>query len=233
MKLNDAKPADVNKHILLLGRSGAGKTSLLKTAPAPIYVADFDCKGFDTLAGCDGELDAYDGAEAWAAFVKKIDELEKECPFRTVAWDSLSLSGDSVVEWAKKANGNNSFRVSPEDWGRAIAEIKKQIRRLKKLPANLIVTAHFNVERDEQLGGLIWEPAIFGAKLPGQLPTFFNDVWLLKVAAKISGNKTEIIRSLQMTPDQRFDMLKNSGNGKWLAEEQPNITTLFDKLKKD
>lgn len=233
MDLKTVVPGNADaKHIFLLGRSGAGKTTLLRSMPQPIFVADFDAKGADILGGIEGELEAYDGPDDWTRFKTKITEWEKGgCPFRTVALDSLSLAGDSIVEWAKLENGNRSHLVSPADWGRAIVEVKKTIRRLKKLGCNLVITAHFNVEKDELLGGMVWEPAIFGAKLPKELPTLFNDVWLLKITNKLEGTKTVTSRVLQLAPDQRFDMLKNSSRGRWAAEEAPDFTQLTAKLK--
>lgn len=235
MNLAAVKPGVAGvKQILLIGKSGAGKSTLLRTMPGPIFVADFDMKGEDILGGIEGELEPYDGPDDWASFKKLIEKWEKDgCPYKTIALDSLSLAGDSIVEWAKRENGNRSHLIAPADWGRAITEVKATIRKLKKLNTNLVVTAHFTVEKDEMLGGVVWETAIFGSKLPGALPTMFNDVWLLKLVSKLDGTKTVTNRMLQLTPDQRFDMLKNSSKGRWASEEAPDFTQLMNKLNKD
>lgn len=235
MDLKTVAPGNADvKHIFLLGRSGAGKTTFLRTMPGPIFVADFDAKGADILGGIEGRIEMYDGPADWKLFKEEIAKWEKEgCPFRTIALDSLSLAGDSIVEWAKQENGNRSHLTSPADWGRAIVEVKKTIRSLKKLGTNLVINAHFNVEKDELLGGMVWEPAIFGAKLPKELPTMFNDVWLLRIVNKQEGTKSVTVRTLQLTPDQRFDMLKNSSRGRWLNEESPDFSQLVTKLNKE
>lgn len=231
--LKAVQPAEETRKILLLGASGAGKTTFLKSMPQPMKVMDFDAKGLAILGGhVEGELTPLDGADAWADFKKDLDALGKECRFRTVGVESLSIAADSVIEYAKVANGNRSNRTNQEDWARAIVEVKDAIRKLRLLPCNVVVAMHFQYEKDELLGTIMWQPAIFGKSLPGQLPAFFNDVWLLKVSTKMENGKPISERLLQMNADQRFTMLKNSSNGAWATEEKPDFAHLTTKLKR-
>jgi len=212
---------------LVIGDSGSGKTTLLGTFPKP-YVCDFDGKGTDLLAGVDGWLEGYVGG--WERFKADLKIWQKtglpeDC--LTVGIDSLTFAADEALK-AAMAKAGNSGNATQADWGRAIKDVKDVLGALTTLPCNVIVNVHVQVEKDELLGGIIWQPSIFGRQLPSQLPGYFDDVWSTRITPLVAGGaKYELLTR----PDTRLKMLKNSAKGAWDAVETPNYNHLLNKLK--
>lgn len=226
--LKDVKTSSTYKKILLIGDSGSGKSTFIGTFPKPL-VCDFDNKGEDVLAGVDGYIESYQGVEGWDQFRKDLAKWTKEglpegC--LTLAIDSLTFAADAALAWVKKANNNASPLAQRADWGRAIDEIKSVLGKLVGAPFHCVVSVHLSVETDELIGGVVWQPSIYGSKLPMQIPAYFNDVWHTKVELK--GGVPSF--KLQLSPDQRLKFLKNSGRGTWSALEEPSFAKLLLKL---
>lgn len=227
--LNTSRPTDATKKILLLGESGSGKTSMLRTFPTPIFVMDFDRKGLEILAGLDGSLEVYDKWDDVQTDLKKLKEGTIQC--ETLAIDSMSFAADIVLSWAKAKNGNMGSRLNQEDWGRAIKEIKDTMAALRALPMHVVVTMHTQVDKDELLGGIVYQPSIYGRDLPGRIPSFVNDVWLAKNVTEVKGGNPETKYVVQVRPDTRWKQLKNTSKGKWQFDEVPNFKLMMEKLK--
>lgn len=234
-KLSDLKASSTYKRALIVGDSGSGKTSLIRTAITP-FVCDFDNKGDDILSGITGCISKYQGAEGWERFRSDLADfratgLPEGCA--TLCIDSITFAADAALAWAKQKNGNTGAQATQQDWGRAIDEIKTAIAALTTLNCHVIVTVHLAVEKDELLGTINWQPSIYGTKLPGQLPAYFNDVWHTKLTVKTTNAGPVAEYTLQLAPDMRLKFLKNSGRGSWNTTEVPNITELLKKLKEN
>lgn len=226
--LKTASQSSVNKKVLLIGDSGSGKTSMIGTFPKPI-VCDFDGKGEETLAGKEGCIETYAGAEGWDRFKKDLvkwvsEGLPNGC--QTLALDSLTFASDTVLQWVRKANNNNGPTLTQADWGRAIDEIKSTLAKLVTANFHVVVTIHLSIEKDDLIGGVVWIPSIYGSKLPAQIPAYFNDVLMTKLTI----NKGVPEYMVQTIPDSRLKILKNTSRGKWSATEAPNFGAMLAKL---
>lgn len=235
MNLKEAK-ADRPKRILLLGFSGSGKTRFIGTMPSP-YIADFD-DNLNSLIGHDVEFDPFhmnmdDSRKAYADFKKVLSEWRKEPKRGTFCVDSLSRYADAILAWALKENGKNvGGQMTQADWGKAIAEVKLSLGQITTLPCHVVVTAHYQAEKDEMLGSLRYEPLIFGKSLPGLLPTYFDEVWRMAVIPPKDGKGTAE-HKVQVIPDQKYDIIKSGMNARKCFQqyEEPDFGKMLGKYQ--
>lgn len=234
--LKSARPSDSFRRVLVIGDSGSGKSTLCRSAAdlGGVVVCDFDNKGDDIYAGVAGGIVNLRGAEGWDIFRRLRMEVRDTgilpSGAAVLVIDSLTFGADAALAWAKEKNGNKTHTATQQDWGRAIDEVKSALADLITLPCHVIVTIHLAVSKDDLLGSINWEPSVYGTKLPGQIPAYFNDVWHSKVTLK-AGASAEPEFSLQMVPDSKLKFLKNSGRGTWKVVEKPNFTELINRLK--
>lgn len=205
-----------NKKVLVIGDSGSGKTTLLSTFPK-LLVMDFD-NGLDSIAGVAADYEDYfdpPGAKptAWPRAKKLLETLHKEfqddkCEYETVAVDSITRAADAALAWVLDKKGRSSGTIQIGDWGEAISEVKEFLGKVTTLPCHVVVTAHFQMVKDDSLGGLYFVPLLYGKDLPPRIPMYFNDVWRTFIDQKV-GSK-EYKHRLQIKPSTRFNTLKNS-----------------------
>lgn len=200
--LADRKPAD-RFHGLVYGLSGSGKTHLIGTFPSP-YIIDTDY-GLETLVGKDidyGEFytrpDDGNARDMWPAILDKVDEFTEDPPHETLAIDSLTTLMDVAAAHILSKAGRSLLQL--QDYSPLYDELTKLIVRLRRLPCNVVVTAHEEAVRDENTGKLQIVPLVTGQKFGPKLPLFFNNIYNAVVdVPKISSKPTE--RYLLVQPD--------------------------------
>lgn len=210
MNLKD-RAKSTNKHVLVIGDSGSGKTTLLGSVPN-VWIADFD-SGLDVLAGKDIAytefFDNQDKPSAWKNFKAELDAWKKEPKGAALGVDSITTASEAALRYVLDKNGRGtSGRIEIGDWGQAINEVKDALAKLSVLKCHVIVTAHYQMYKDEQLGGIYFVPLVYGRELPMIMPKFFNDCWRTFVEVK-AGNP-EPTYKLQVRPDSRYATLKNT-----------------------
>jgi len=224
MNLKDRTKSQ-NKHVLVIGDSGSGKTTFLGSVP-DVWIADFD-SGLDVLAGKDiSYTEFFDGdtPSAWVAFKKELDVWKKEPKGPALGLDSITTAAEAALKYILHKNGRfTTGRIEIGDWGQAINEVKDALAKLSVLKCHVIVTAHYQMHKDEQLGGLYFVPLLYGRELPMMVPKFFNDAWRTYVELKAGG--TEPAYKLQVRPDSRYSTLKNT-----LGIKELSVVPDFSKL---
>ncbi len=122
-------------------------------------------------------------------------------------------------------NGRGTGLIQQGDWGQAISEVKDALAYLTTLPCHVIVTAHYQMHKDETLGQLHFVPLIYGKELPMIMPKYFNDCW--RTFVDLPAGSAEPVYKLQVRPSGRYNTLKNSLGVKELYVE-PNFSKLLE-----
>jgi len=164
------------------------------------------------LAGRDlNYTEFFDGETptAWGAFKKELDAWKKEPKGPALGVDSITTAAESALRYILHKNGRlSSGRIEIGDWGQAINEVKDALAKLSVLKCHVVVTAHYQIHKDEQLGGMYFVPLLYGRELPMMVPKFFNDVW--RTFVELKAGAAEPAYKLQVRPDSRYSTLKNT-----------------------
>lgn len=182
--------------LLLLGDSGAGKTTFLAGLPKP-WIADFDDKivsaaeflrknNPEQLATV--QYERYAGLPAGTAadkFNRDIGKsaLTKPFPFETVGVDSLTLFSDESMKYLIRTNPGIKRQVTNgvqlpvmQDYQMVRIWFKQILTAVLALPCNVVFTAHIQVDKDETTGQIM-RSAMMAGKLAHELPIYFGEVW--------------------------------------------------------
>jgi hypothetical protein len=218
---------------LVVGESGTGKTTLLRTCPKP-FVADFDNKGVEALMGVEGgKLMPYTGPDAIKEFNMELAKWKKEGPqygCETFCVDSLTFYAEAVL--ADVLRRNNRKKPELQDWQEAITAVKDMVAGVVTLPCHAVITAHFALEKDELVGGMLWQVSIYGRQLPGQLPAYFNDVWITTIQMQNKQGVVTAEHKLQTHPSPSIKLAKSAKKEKLDMYEAPNFGHIVAKLSK-
>lgn len=222
MQSLDEIELDNNLKLLLFGNSGVGKTVFATSFPGKTYVADFDKKISSAAKHWKVHKPEKLKNIAVENYIKPdpknpnklpADRLNADLgsfmeqdpfPYDNIVIDSLTTMSDQVMDYIIKSNpGVKRFVTkgaqvpSQQDYGIARIFFKQLIGAIAALPCRVIVTAHIQTEKDEATGQILRTPMLAG-KLRGELPIYFEEVWMAYVDSK--GN-----RLVQTVADSKFD----------------------------
>jgi phage nucleotide-binding protein len=208
--------------LLVYGESGVGKTTLCKTAPGKTLVVSMES----------GLLSIKDAPNLDAIEVKEASEIEQIAELlenKTLDYDTVCL--DSVTEMAEillsqeKAKSKDPRRA----YGEVIEVMIKTMRRFRDLPMHVVFIAKQSRERDESSGMFHYQPMMVGAKLPTQIPYFFDEVLVLRTFDdENEEGKTVTSRWLQTKIGQNY--IAKDRSGKLEGFESPDLATIINKL---
>lgn len=204
--------------ILVYGESGAGKTRLCATAPAPIILS------------AEAGLLSLQGTDIPYIEIKSIEDLyeaytwllsEQASQFQTVCLDSISEIAEVVLANAKKENKDP--RKAYGDLADRMADV---IRYFRDIPnKNVYFSAKLEKVKDDNTGVTYYVPSAPGSKVGISLPYFFDEVLALRVGKDEDGTITRI---LQCIPDGIFTAKDRSGRlAQW---EEPNLSHIINKI---
>jgi len=208
--------------LLVYGESGAGKTTLCQTAPGKTLVVSMES----------GLLSIKDAPNLDAIEVKEASEIEQIAELlenKTLDYDTVCL--DSVTEMAEillsqeKAKSKDPRRA----YGEVIEVMIKTMRRFRDLPMHVVFIAKQSRERDESSGMFHYQPMMVGAKLPTQIPYFFDEVLVLRTFDdENEKGKTVTSRWLQTKIGQNY--IAKDRSGKLDELESPDLAIIINKL---
>lgn len=203
---------------LLLGRPGVGKTHMLTTLPAPIYIYSFDPKGWQLAPIKQGMAEGriivdnrYEKGDA-ASFDLWQDTFIQDRragvfdAIGSVVIDSGTLWGDAMMqrifldrkndEVAKMKGGAITWRqdVSQiQDYGAFKNRLIRMIRAMSALPCNFILTGHIEIATDPVTGGHLISICTEGEKVKDKIPNIFSEIWLLEANSTQEGYERYVL----------------------------------------
>ena len=203
---------------LVYGQSGSGKTTLIGTLPAPIILSAEG--GLLALSSMNLPYIEITSIEELKEAYTWLTESDEAKPFESVALDSVSEIAEVVL---------NNERKKTKDPRAAYGELQQQmteiVRAFRDLPnRNVYFSAKLEKSADE-MGRMLYAPAMPGTKLSQQLPFFFDEVLALRVERDAEG----VMQRALMTEGDATWVAKDR-SGKLLPWEEPDLTNIIKKI---
>jgi len=200
IQINNTKHLQNNGvKVLVYAQAGAGKTTLIASAPAPIVLSaeagllslrDYEIPYIE-IRNMDDLAEAY----SWAA------ESEEATAFKTVCLDSISEIAEVVLSSEKKKNKDPRAA-----YGIMQETIQDYVRKFRDLSGmHVYFSAKLEKVQDE-MGRILYGPSMPGNKTGQLLPYYFDEVLALRVE---HNENNETVRMLQC-----------EGDGTWLAKDR-------------
>lgn len=219
---------------LIYGGSGAGKTALAATAPAPLILSaesgllSLRKENIERLHGVGTPGINYDIPVIQIATVDDLSEAyqwlaydAQSHSFQTIYLDSLSEIGEVVLNNAKA-----QVKDPRQAYGELIEKMENLIRLYRDLPGrNVVMTAKQEPFKDELSGVVKYGPSMPGSKLGNKLPYFFDEVFRMGVNKTPQG---ETYRFLQTDKDLQYEAKDRSGALDF--QEYPSLANVFNKI---
>lgn len=204
--------------ILCYGQAGAGKTSLIKTLPAPVVLSAEG--GLLSISDADIPfIEIADMASLQEAYMWLKDSKDA-ADFMTVCLDSISEVAEVVL--AAELRKSKDGRAAYGEMNSTMAEL---IRAFRDLPGRHVYMSAKLEKSQDEMGRMLYGPSMPGKSLTQQLPYFFDFVFPLRVERDADGTA------------QRA--LMTDGDGLWLAKsrshrldawEAPDLGAIIKKI---
>ena len=158
-----------------------------------------------------GLLSIKDKDNVTAIEVKEASEIEEiaqllesgKLDYDTVCLDSVTEMSEILLA-SEKARSKDPRRA----YGEVIEVMTRTMRRFRDLKIHVIFVAKEDKIRDEQTGVFHHQPMMVGAKLPVQIPYFFDEVLALRTFTEENEEGKKIInRWLQTTIGDNYTCL--------------------------
>lgn len=219
---------------LVYGGSGAGKTVLTATMPAPVCIMaeggqlSLRTSNLIRMFGVNTPGICYNTP---IIEIKTVDDLvesynwlansRESAQFASVSLDSISEIGEVVLNNAKR-----QVKDPRQAYGELIEKMETAIRLFRDLPnKNVLISAKMEPMKDEMTGIVRFGPSMPGSKLGPKLPYFFDEVFYLGVNKDQQGTP---YRFLQTQADLQHEAKDRSGA---LAPiEYPHLGAIYSKI---
>ena len=204
---------------VVYGPSGAGKTVLLSTAPAPVILSAE--RGLLSLANKHVAAIEITNFNAMIEAYQWAQRSREAAQFQTVCLDSASEIAEVVL-----ADLKQKTRDPRKAYGEVQDVVMSMFRDFRDLPGkNVVFTAKQAINKDGATGVNLYGPMMPGQALPQQLPYFFDEVFQLCVGKDTNNQE---FRALRTKRDQQNEAKDRSGR---LAEWEPaDLSYVFGKI---
>lgn len=195
--LSSLKPESAQK-VLVYGDSGNGKTIFSTSFPGPLKVLDFDGKITSAashwtvhskerldLIDVDNFQELNADTAQFAKFHTALVALEtaardKKFPFATVVLDSLTTWSEALMREIIRQNpgikGAAPGLPGLQHYGIFGGKFREYLGRILALPCHVVVTAHIDINKDENTGEILRRPLTIGRNA-AYLPIIFGEVY--------------------------------------------------------
>lgn len=224
---------------LLVGESGVGKTTTLRTARLPLLVHSFDPGGLKSLEPWmpSGEVMAKDfsnildpKATSWDNFAMEFERLFAAGAFDmvgTYAIDSLTF-----LQLAAQAKIGRQFNrphlaLEKQDWRPVWLMIANLIFRCMSLPCDFVLVGHISPETNP-LDGVLKGRVAGTPAIQRDLPVMFDEIWYLKLD-DVKGRQLLTQHDPVFITKTRIGGLQADGKVLFNKTEPPDIKALLKK----
>lgn len=210
-----------NINILVYGQSGVGKTRLISTLPSPLIISAES--GLLTLKESNIDYIAIDNTSDIKDIYRWLkSSKEPQEKYKSIAFDSLSEIAEIILvtekEKDKSANTWSGYLPMQE-------QIQKIVRAFRDLPYYIYFTSKAEKALEQELGRMLYQPAMPGNKLASSLPYFFDFVFAMRIEKDSEGKEH---RLLQCQPDNAWQAKSRDDSlSKW---EQPHLGNIIKKV---
>lgn len=204
--------------MICYGQSGAGKTSLIPTLPNPIAISAEG--GLLSIAGADVPyIDVATLADLHEAYAFLSGSTEA-AQFQSVALDSISEVAEVVLNAELKANKDGRAA-----YGELNTKMTEIIRAFRDLPGKHVYMSAKLEKSQDEMGRILYNPAMPGKSLTQGLPYFFDLLMALRVERDSDGNAH---RALLTDSDGLWQAKDRSGKlSQW---EAPDLGEIIAKI---
>lgn len=205
--------------LLVYGDSGAGKTFMASTAPAPVILSAeaglLSLRRFQLPVIEIQTVEDLVQAHLWC------QQSAEAGQFQTVYLDSITEIAEVVLANAKKL-----VKDPRQAYGELIEKMLSTIKAFRDLQGkHVVMTAKMEPFKDTLNGTVTYMASMPGSKLGPQLPYLFDEVFRLGIGVDAQGAK---YRFLQTQPDLQYSAKDRSGVLD--PVEPPDLNYVFNKI---
>ena len=204
--------------MLVYGQAGAGKTTLIKTLPAPVILSAEG--GLLSLQGDElPYIEISDMATMGEAY-RWLMESEESKQFASVALDSISEIAEVVLATEKKV-----AKDPRQAYGAMQEQMSELIRNFRDIPGRHVYFSAKVEKAQDEMGRILYYPSMPGNKMGQSLPYFFDEVLALRVEKDADG---KAVRAIMTAPDGIWEAKDRSGRlDTW---ETPDLGNVIQKI---
>ena len=166
--------------LLVYGQAGVGKTTLIKTLPAPIVLSAEG--GLLSIQDADLPYIEISDVETLREAYEWLAGSAEAAQYKSVALDSLSEIAEVVLVAEKKI-----AKDPRQAYGAMQEQITEIIRAFRDLPGRHIYMSAKVEKTQDESGRMLYAPSMPGNKIGQSLPYFFDTVLALRVEKDADG----------------------------------------------
>lgn len=161
--------------ILVYGRSGTGKTTLIGSLPGRVLIVSAEA-GLLSLRQF-SEDDRFDVLE-----INRIEDLQEAFEVAASdAYDWVALDSASEIAEVLLATAKAATKDPRQAYGEIIDRMLSLLRDFRNLKCGVYITAKEEFTKDESTGRLMYSLSMPGSKLGPAVPYLFDEVFRLMV----------------------------------------------------
>ena len=241
----------------IFGKSGIGKTTLLKTLDHPTLLVDLEA-GDLCLQDWEGDkvsLKTYEDIRDFCVLIAGVDpsvpdgepfsqsdydRVEKDIgkrsdvlgKYQTIFIDSITVMSRLCLSWAENLDENKS-RTGAKDirnaYGTLGRDMMRLLTRVQHTPDKNILFVGILDEKTDEFNRVSFEPQMDGGKIAREISGIVDLVLTMDIAEDQAGNRR---RCFYTTADNEHGYPAKDRSGKLLAIEPANLKNLFNKINK-